>query len=142
MKSFSLREHLTRWLLTFGVFLLIIYFFSPAWSSLQLQWYKPVSAYMMEVRRGAAMAYQMAHLGEPIPDPLHQVIQWRLFFPAVGHYLSLPAVGVFWFAPLGALLTIRYVIALLRRHGLDRVDSRARHEGDAGPPFPCGRGTE
>ena len=59
---------------------------------------------LLEVRRGASVLAQVKHPGAPITDTLHAAIQWRLLFPLIGHFLSLPPAAVFAFAPWAAWL--------------------------------------
>lgn len=73
---------------------------------------------MMEVRRGVSVLQQMAHPGSAIADPLHAAIQWRLLFPLIGHLLGLPPFALFALAPLGCLLTLAFIVTVLRRRGL------------------------
>ncbi len=73
---------------------------------------------MLEVRRGVSVLAQAEHPGIAIADPLHAAIRWRLLFPAIGHVLQLPAAVLFGLAPLGCLVTLAFIVAVLRRRGL------------------------
>ncbi|MBL9201742.1 MAG: tetratricopeptide repeat protein, partial [Opitutaceae bacterium] len=61
---------------------------------------------------------QIESPGAPPTDELHRAIQWRLLFPLVGRALHLPPVLFFGLAHLGAVLSLTWMIALLRRAGL------------------------
>lgn len=80
----SSREIALRWLLALGAFATLIFFFSPAWSAFHLWSRVPALTGMIEVRRGASVLEQVAHLGAAISDPLHAAIPWRLLFPVAG----------------------------------------------------------
>jgi hypothetical protein len=105
-----------------GVFFLLLFFFSPAWSALRLQGHAVVG-HMIEIRRGHAVLAQMNQPGAPVEDVLHAVIQWRILFPAIGHFLGLSPVAFFSLAPIGAILTLGYLVILLRRHALNWLDT-------------------
>ena len=60
---------------------------------------------------------QVAHPGAPIEDPLHQVVQWRLLFPVIGHVLGLAPVPFFGLAYVGCIAALGYIVTLLRRAG-------------------------
>lgn len=113
-----LPETLKRWLLAVGCFATVIFFFSPSWAAFRLWQRVPAMQGLIEVRRGASVLQQVAHPGAPIEDPLHQAIQWRLFFPFVGKLLSLPTPVLFGLADLGCVLTLGFIITLLRSEGL------------------------
>lgn len=70
---------------------------------------------MIEVRRGVSVLQQAAHPGAPISDPLHAAIQWRLLFPAIGHFLGLSPSLLFSLAHLGTLAVLGWLVTLLRR---------------------------
>lgn len=117
------RENLLRWLLALGCLAVVIFFFSPSWAAFALWARVPEMSGMLEVRRGVSVLAQVAHPGAPISDPLHQVIQWRLLFPVIGHVLHLPPVVLFGLADVGCVVVLAYIIGLLRRSGFDWRDS-------------------
>jgi hypothetical protein len=118
----SPRELLRRWSLAIGCFALLLFFFSPPLGVYAVWSRAPELTGMLEVRRGASVLWQIEHLGQPIPDPLHGAIQWRLLFPLIGHVLGLPTPVFFALAPLGCLAVLAFVISLLRRLGADWTD--------------------
>ena len=111
------QEILRRWLLAVGCFLTLIFFFSPTWGAFRVWSRVPEMGGMLEVRRGAAVLQQVATPGVEIADKLHAAIQWRLLFPAIGHFLNLPPVIFFALAPLGCVVALAFAIAVLRRRG-------------------------
>ncbi|MBI5766299.1 MAG: tetratricopeptide repeat protein [Verrucomicrobia bacterium] len=119
----SSRETLLRWRLALGVFALLIVFFSPSWGAFRLWSRVPEMGGMLEVRRGVSVLAQVAHPGAPIADELHRAIQWRLFFPVLGHYLGLPPTLFFGLAHAGCLLVLGYFVTLLRRAAFNWTDT-------------------
>lgn len=117
MSTLFTRENLLRWLLALGCFATVIFFFSPSWGAFALWARVPEMSGMLEVRRGVSVLAQVAHPLAPVTDPLHQVVQWRLLFPVIGHVLALPAPLFFSLADIGCLVVLGYVISLLRRDG-------------------------
>lgn len=117
------RETLLRWLLATGIFALLLIFFSPSWGAFRLWSHVPELSGMLEVRRGVSVLAQVEHPGAEIADPLHRAIQWRLFFPVVGHVLSLPPTLFFGLSHVGCLLVLGYLVALLRRANFGWADA-------------------
>ena len=111
------RETFLRWLLAAGIFALLLVFFSPSWGAFRLWSRVPELSGMIETRRAVSVLAQVEHPGAPIADELHRAIQWRLFFPVIGHFLNLPPSLFFSLAHAGCLLLLAYLIALLRRAG-------------------------
>ena len=118
MEAKTQREILSQWLLAVGCFALLLFCFSPPFGAFRLWSRVPEMQGMLEVRRGVSVLAQAAHPGAAITDPLHAAIRWRLLFPVLAHVLQLPAVVLFGCAPLGALLTLAFLIGVLRRGGL------------------------
>ncbi len=59
-----------------------------------------------EFHRAFHAVRQLADPWQRIEDPVNRVIEWRLFFPVIGHYLALPR-GLYLALPhLGALLAL------------------------------------
>lgn len=112
---FAPSEQIRRWSLALGIAALLLFFFSPSWGAFALWARVPEMEGMLEVRRGASVLWQREHLGAALPDPLHAAIQWRLLFPVLGRVLPLPAPWFFALADAGCLLTLAYLITLLRR---------------------------
>jgi len=109
------REILRRWLLAAGVFALLLVFFSPSWGAFRLWSRVPELSGMIETRRAVSVLAQVEHPGAPIVDELHRAIQWRLFFPVIGHALNLPPPLFLGLAHAGCLLVLGYLVSLLRR---------------------------
>lgn len=109
------RELLYRWLIALGCFALLLFFFSPSWAAFSLWTRVPEMSGMLEVRRGVSVLAQVVHPGAAVEDPLHRAIQWRLLFPVVGHVLRLPAPLFFALADIGCVVTLGYLVSLLRR---------------------------
>ena len=116
-------EVLRRWLLAIACFGLLIFFFSPSWGAFELWSRVPEMQGMLEVRRGASVLEQVASPGAEISDPLHRAIQWRLLFPVIGRVLHLPPTALFGLAHAGCLLVLAYLVALLRRHHMEWLDT-------------------
>lgn len=106
-----------RGALVLGCLAALLYFFSPSFGAFALWSRVPELGEMLEVRRGVSVLYQTTHLGAPIPDGLHAAIQWRLLFPLLGGWLGLPPVALFGLAPVGVVIVLGYLVALLRRSG-------------------------
>jgi hypothetical protein len=111
------KEIVRRWLLALGCYALLIFFFSPPWAAYQNWARVPELGGMIEVRRGGSVLWQAEHLGAPVPDQLHAAIQWRLLFPLVARVLHLPPMGLLALAHLGCVLTLAFIITVLRRRG-------------------------
>ncbi|MCX6954216.1 MAG: hypothetical protein NTV51_18860 [Verrucomicrobia bacterium] len=109
------REQLLRWLLALGAIATLVFFFSPSWAAFHLWSRVPELSGMIEVRRGVSVLEQVASPGTAVSDPLHAAIQWRLLFPALGHFLGLPPFAVFALAHVGAGLVLAFLVTLLRR---------------------------
>jgi hypothetical protein len=117
LDSKSQREILLRWLVALGCFATLIFFFSPTWGAFRVWSRVPEMGGMLEVRRGAAVLQQVAAPGVEIADKLHAAIQWRLLFPIIGHVLHLPPVIFFALAEVGCVVTLAFVVTVLRRRG-------------------------
>ena len=116
-------ERLRTWLLALGVFAVVIFFFSPAWSAFDLWSRVPEMGFQVEVRRGGSVLEQVAHPGAPITDSLHAAIQWRLVFPLIGKILNLPSTLLFSLAHVGCLLVLGFIITHLRRAHFSWADT-------------------
>ena len=123
METKPQQEILFRWLAAIGCFAVLIFFFSPPWWVFRVWSRVPETGYLLEVRRGACVLFQVDHLGAEIPDRLHSVIQWRLLFPLIGQVLSLPPPVVLGLAGLGCVFVLAFVVTVLRRRGVGWGDS-------------------
>lgn len=123
VRSIFCRENLLRWLLAFGCFAVVIFFFSPSWGAFVLWARVPEMSGMLEVRRGISVLAQAAHPGAEIADPLHKVIQWRLLFPLIGYALNLPPFALFGLAYVGCIATLAHLISILRRNAFSWVNA-------------------
>jgi hypothetical protein len=96
------------------VCLAVSFFFSPRfviWRGLDIPeaWFNP------EVNRAVDTLKQLRDPFVKIENPSNQVINWRLFFPLLGHWLHLP-VGIFLALPhLGCVLAVGYLEWLVHR---------------------------
>lgn len=111
------KESALRWALAVGAFALLLFFFSPAWSSFVAWARLPEMQNLIEVRRGASVLQQVETPGAALQDPLHAAIQWRLLFPLLGNLLSLPVWLLFLLSPLGCVAVLGYVCGFLRDRG-------------------------
>ncbi|MSU25130.1 MAG: tetratricopeptide repeat protein [Opitutus sp.] len=112
-----MRENLLRWLLAAGIFALLLVCFSPSWGAFRLWSRVPELSGMIETRRAVSVLAQVEHPGAPIADELHRAIQWRLFFPVIGHVLRLPPPLFFGLSYVGGLFLLAFLITLFRRTG-------------------------
>lgn len=116
-------EYVRRLALAIGCFALLLFFFSPNWLALRTGLKVPELQQVLDVRRGLSVLWQIDHLGEAIPDAKHAVIQWRLFFPLIGHALSLPMPVFCALAPLGNLVVLLSIIVQLRARGTGWIEA-------------------
>src|SRR5512140_2040801 len=102
---------------TFGAALGVFLCFSPRF------WLWPATglplgefiAIQPEFHRAFHALRQLAEPWQRIDDPVNRVIEWRLFFPLLGHYLSLPK-GLYLALPhLGCLLALATVAGVAWR---------------------------
>lgn len=95
-------------LATLGAALIATWFFAPRfwyWRVLGVD-YRDLVAVQPEFNRALAALAQLENPWQPITDPTHRVIEWRLLFPVAGHYLGLPA-GLYLSLPhIGAVLAL------------------------------------
>jgi hypothetical protein len=99
---------------------LVIGFFSPRfvlWQGVDL-----TSSHSLEpeINRAVDTLRQLEDPFVRIESPYNRVINWRLLFPLLGHYLHLPAWAFLALPHLGALLVLGYSAHLVRREGGDR----------------------
>jgi hypothetical protein len=99
---------------------LLWFFFSPPWHLFAAGARISGLAEIVELRRGAAVALQLAHPFALIADPVHRSIQWRLLFPVIGYALHLPTTIVLAMPFLGAWLAIAAILFYARREGVSR----------------------
>ena len=78
-----------------------------------------------EVARANEALMQLNHPFVRIDDYTNRVIQWRLFFPLLGHLLSLPPKVYLALPHLGCLLVLIFIVRLMRKHGCDGWESFA-----------------
>ncbi len=123
MESSPAKEIRARWLIAGGAFVLLGFCFSPPFGAFRLWSRVPEMVGMLEVRRGASVLAQMADPGAAIADPLHGAIRWRLLFPLLGHVAHLPGAALFALAPLGCLLTLAFMVTVLRRSGFSHREA-------------------
>ena len=94
--------------------LLSLFLFSPnflRWSALGTPFLLP------EVARADDALRQLAHPFAHIGNYTNRVLQWRLFFPLLGHGLALPPKIYLALPHAGCLLVLIFVIRLMRKHG-------------------------
>lgn len=104
-------------LLTMGCFVLLVMVFSPSFGAYLIWAQNHEMSQFIEVRRGASVLLQMEDPGMEIADTMHGVIQWRLLFPLIGHFLHLSPLVFFSLAHLGCFLLLFYLIHFLRSEG-------------------------
>jgi len=104
--------------------LIVDYFFCPRfvlWKGLHL----PLSWFNPEVNRAVDTLHQIQNPFDPIANPSNKVIQWRLFFPLLAHYLHLPNLVFLALPQLGCLLTLGWTTWLTLRETGDRLTALA-----------------
>ena len=75
--------------------------------------------YESELDRAVASLAQLEDPWAPVPNPTHQVIAWRLFFPVVWHHLHFPRSWYLALPQLGCVLAL-WVVAWLTYQRLGR----------------------
>ncbi|MBL9210571.1 MAG: tetratricopeptide repeat protein [Opitutaceae bacterium] len=68
-----------------------------------------------ELNRAFFALQQLADPWQPIEDPTNRVIEWRLLFPLLGHYLHLPTWLYLALPHAGCLLALGAVAGIVRR---------------------------
>jgi hypothetical protein len=98
-----------------AAFIVVIIFFAPRfqyWPWLDLD---PAPHHPPEFNRALDTLRQLEHPFTPITNPTNRVINWRLLFPIVGHYLHLPRLMFLALPAVGCLIVLGYVAHLIRR---------------------------
>jgi tetratricopeptide (TPR) repeat protein len=98
-----------------AAFVLVIVFFAPRfmyWPGIDLD---SAEHHPPEFNRAIDTLRQLDHPFVPITNPTNRVINWRLLFPILGHYLRLPHWAFLGLPALGCLLVLGYVAHLVRR---------------------------
>ncbi|HEY1792044.1 MAG TPA: hypothetical protein VGG34_03940 [Opitutaceae bacterium] len=101
---------------------LSVYFFSPRfvlWRLLGTAVTPP------EVVRAADALRQLAHPLASISNDTNRVLEWRLFFPALGHLLFLNDEAYLALPSIGALVALGYCVTIARRRGLGWMHAAA-----------------
>jgi tetratricopeptide (TPR) repeat protein len=112
-----------EWLRALGVGLvalaLSVFFFAPRFVVWTAQGVDALQ-YNIEIFRSPRFLHQIEAPFERITVASDQVIQWRLLFPLLGHYLHLPKT-VMWLLPwVGCLLALAVAARMLWEHSKDR----------------------
>ena len=98
-----------------AAFVVVIVFFAPRfvfWSGIDLD---PAEHYPPEFNRAIDTLRQLDHPFVPITNPTNRVINWRLLFPILGHYLHLPPWAFLALPAVGCLFVLGYIAHLVRR---------------------------
>ena len=98
--------------------------FTPAfvlWRGLGI----PAAASDPALNRAGDSLAQLRHPLGFVASPNNRVIEWRLFFPLVGHGLALPSWLYLALPHLGCLLVLTLVACLLLRHGANAGEAFA-----------------
>src|SRR5262245_57763855 len=104
-------------LVALAICFVTLVFFSPRIGVWWAWWRVPRFFYGPELGRARSALWQVNHLGERIPDPIHSIIRWRLLFPGLSRLLHLPVWMHLALYPLGCLCTIMAVVYALQRRG-------------------------
>ncbi|MBI5691045.1 MAG: hypothetical protein HZC55_13235 [Verrucomicrobia bacterium] len=110
-----------------GVVLLTITCFSPRF------WLWPAAgaplgdivALQPEFHRAFHALRQLADPWQRIDDPVNRVIEWRLFWPVIGHYLALPPAWYLALPHIGCLATVFATAGLVWRSTRDLLPTVA-----------------
>jgi hypothetical protein len=78
-----------------------------------------------EVARANDALRQLQHPFVGIDNYTSRVLQWRLFFPLLGHVLRLPPTAYLALPHLGCLLVLTFIVRLMGKHGFDGWESFA-----------------
>jgi tetratricopeptide (TPR) repeat protein len=100
---------------SFAAFVLVILVFSPRfilWPFIDLD---PEENHPSEFKRAIDTLRQLDNPFVRITTPSNRVINWRLLFPIVGHYLHLPRWAFLGLPAVGCLLVLGYLAHLVRR---------------------------
>ncbi len=98
-----------------AAFVLLVCFFSPRfflWSFYDLE---SSEHHPAEFNRAIDTLRQLKNPFVRITNPTNRIINWRLLFPILGHYLHLPDWAFLSVPFLGCLLVLGYVAHLVRR---------------------------
>jgi hypothetical protein len=98
-----------------AAFALVIVFFAPRfehWPWLDLD---PAEHHPPEFNRAIDTLRQLDNPFVAITNPTNRVINWRLLFPILGHYLHLPRLVFLGFPTAGCLIVLGYVAHLVLR---------------------------
>ncbi len=103
-------------------FLVINYVFCPRivlWKGLNapLAWFHP------EVNRAVDTLRQIQQPFSPINNPTNDIIRWRLLFPLLAHYLSLPNVIFLAIPHLGCIIVLGWFTFLTLSQTKSRADA-------------------
>lgn len=89
-----------------------------AWRSWRVQ---PEIFDQPETGRATVALWQVAHLGDPIPNRLLVVQRWRLLGPVIARMLQLPPAVHLSLYPLGALAAVWYAWQILASRGVPPI---------------------
>jgi hypothetical protein len=98
-----------------AAFVLVIACFAPRfvlWPFVDLE---SAEVHPPEFNRAIDSLRQLDNPFVPITNPKNRVINWRLIFPVIGHYLHLPHWAYLSLPTLGCLVVLAYVAHLVRR---------------------------
>jgi hypothetical protein len=98
-----------------AAFALVITFFAPRfmlWPWIDLD---PAENHPAEFNRAIDTLRQLKNPFVPVTNPTNRVINWRLLFPILGHYLHLPPWAFLGLPALGCLFVLAYVAHLVQR---------------------------
>lgn len=105
-------------------YMFVLFFFAPRFI-LWRQLGQPITGNVVppEIFRAIFVLKQLENPFIHIDNPGNHVINWRLFFPLLGHYLHIPK-SIFFILPhLGVLLTLGTIIHVVNKEGQGRIFS-------------------
>lgn len=130
MTSPSLSDRASPWwhlpALAVGACMLVTFFFSPrvvVWRGLDA----PETWFYPELNRAVDALRQLEAPFADIENPSNMVIEWRLFFPLVGHWTGMPWWLYLALPHVGSVLAVAWLIRILR----DRTGDAAMACGGA-----------
>jgi hypothetical protein len=108
------------WLAASVAFTVLVYFFCPAfayWRGMEVPfaWHRP------EINRGIETLKMLADPFHVVLSEGNGVLRWRLLFPMLGHFLSLPPWLYLAIPHLGVVVTLAWVGSVMLRHGIGRL---------------------
>ena len=102
---------------------IVILFFSPRLMVWSAWWRVPEFFYGPELGRARTALWQANHIGEPISDPIHALIRWRILFPGLANILHLSPWLHLALYPLGTFAAASAMVWFWAKSGASWINS-------------------